>query len=220
MKKAFTLVEILIILSLAFVIITFGSIGVVTVRNNLTLNTVYADLATFVKNVRSNARNSLLIELRDGSTTLPDYYAVSIFEDSSTGNITYNQLAFLEDEILVDRAILVDNTAQLVPQTDELNGITINVTCDDGSIIDLNQDMFIFAFSRLNQDIILLDQASTNTDYSINNGNIICTIIVDHEDLVGSERELSIDIRQNRVFSNDGTGQEGVVSTPVNTDNI
>lgn len=171
-QKAFTLIEILMVMGVIALIGAIGVYGLTRFRANIEVQTAFNDIFSLLKTLQNNARNSVSVNI-GGNQFTPDYYSVK-FENNNYTVYACNKSG--------PNIICPTNNA-----LDTYRGIGIqNVT-----ITYPAQQCEFIAFERLSGDIVDV-RGGPNWDIS---GNTMCTILILNS--VGDSRRIIVNLVNN-----------------------
>ncbi len=181
-KKAFTLVEAMIVMGIMAAVLGFGTVGIFRFRDYIELQNGYADITSFLRSIQNSARNSVAYDESGGQPIVPDYYAVwftnedfSLFACNDRNNNN------------IDCVPLSRN--QQTPNFSNVN-FEFGSTCGNR----------LYAFERSTADLIRI-RGNVNSS-GISNGDPDtfgeCDITVVHTNS-NSTREISLNLTQNSI---------------------
>lgn len=91
-KKAFSLLELLIVIAVIAIILSLGTYALISFRNYTQVQSAYTEFASLLNTTRNKARNASLsnskLELTGSvSESIPDYYGILIYSDHEYSEI-------------------------------------------------------------------------------------------------------------------------------------
>ncbi|MCA9386656.1 type II secretion system protein [Candidatus Dojkabacteria bacterium] len=181
-KSAFTLIEMLIAMSIMVIILSFGTIGVVRFRDYIEVQNGYSDVATYVRTIQNKARNSIAYTTIAGVPVAPDYYGIYI-EDNNFSLYACTDSGGSQLDCVEQEGNIKSNSFSNVE-------IELSSGCPGNLIAFKNSSLEIIA--------VIGDQVLGQ----LNNANIIstgtCDILVSHVN-GGSTRSITINLTQNSI---------------------
>lgn len=197
-KKAFSLIELIVVFGVLAVIMGLGISGLISFRNNLDLNSFYTDIQLAIKTAQNNARNSR--DINDTSARQDaesaEYYLLqfTIVTSGSKRNRTTNYdyfLSYLKD--LNNGSLITEMPNQSISN---LTSNYISFAFSENSSSLSATDCYNIGFKRLTGDIVFLRPGKKSTA-EINTGT--CTITITHSDLPGVQKEVVFDADTNQI---------------------
>ncbi len=161
MLKGYTLLELIIVMSIIAIITLLGVSGFVSYRSYVQLESAYSDFVTGLKLQRNKALNSVSYNHPDSvslTVDVPDFYAVNMTNSSFKfyycNKIGSSNYAICKED-LNSKALVLPNTIQFQPQ-----------------------DCEIIAFQRGTGDIYHIDKSAIDTESGVfedTPSNITCS---------------------------------------------
>lgn len=195
--RAFTILEVMVVLGVIAAISALGVVGLVSFRNNLDIQAFYTDIKLAIKTTQNNARNSRNINV-DTHSTEPqsaEYYVLD-FNIVTTGRRRNLQTSY--DFV---QAYLLD--------TNRGSAITILPNEKESN---LSNDLITFSFTENERSLSASD--CENIGFT-NTGNLVflsqgrrgvavqdfgvCTLTISHADLPTVSRQIIFDANTNKI---------------------
>ena len=199
MKSAYTLIEIMVAISLIFVVISMGAFGLIQVNKNLELQNSYQEVLGFIKSIQNESRNSVLVELETGSNVLPKFYGLQIYTDSLDGDFRMKKIIAFGENLL---------SIQTIGEGYKLNSkINLSVDCGDDLVTMDNEYGFMVVFERLSQNMSIPPKQFSSIDTSqFEDSNFTCQIKINHNEFTGAnEKYIFLDILKNKIYTNENS---------------
>ncbi|GAB4284864.1 MAG: hypothetical protein Kow0081_2290 [Candidatus Dojkabacteria bacterium] len=182
MKKAFTILELVVVLGVISVIIALGSYGIIIFRDSIRIDNAYNDLLSYIQNVQNLAINSSVYPFNAGSfdssvdepPTPPEYYAIlfgendfNLFSCSSgaSGSLNCNRIE-LND--------LEEYNAKISAGCSAVVFRTSTIDIADANVIDQTNLTATLVFDDTLTECtieVFDDSSGTRKDLTINFGN-------------------------------------------------
>ena len=180
MKRAFSLLEILVVLAITAVVMALGTYSLLSFRNFTQVQNGYTNLVSLLKQQQNKAKNSISSEAkRDQSgsilDSIPDFYALSFTENKYS--------LYYCDKVGNDRVNCFIENSQSIDQR-EFNSIEIQLECEGG--------LLGLAFEKLSGDIIGFDESGNFTSLGV------CDITIGHVQF-GSQRTIQVNLTENNI---------------------
>ena len=180
MKKAFTLIEALIVMSITVIVLSFGTVGIFSLRDSLELQNGYSNLISYIRSVQNMARNSTKLF---GYT--PVYYGV-VFESDGVFLSACNRNG---DDVLC----LAESDSKTKKEVLKNLELKFKTNC---------QSLKVFSFKRSDVDLVGMRLRSTadqnfNELVSVTNTGE-CTISIVHKNS-GNSKEFTLNLTNNSI---------------------
>lgn len=181
-KKAFTLIELMVAMSIMIIVLSFGTVGVIRFRDYIELQNGYSDVSTYFRTIQNRARNAIAYTTVSGTPLTPDYYGIYI-EDN---NFSLYQC----EEQPGNQADCTEIESEVKSSAFTNVEMAFTESCPGNMI----------GFKRSSVDVVAI--SGTALLGSINSGNIIstgnCELEITHVNN-NSLRTISINLTQNAV---------------------
>ncbi len=186
-KKAFTLVEAMVVMGIMALVLSFGTVGVIRFRDYIELQNGFSDISTYIRTVQNMARNSVSYDNVGGVPVVPDYY--SIF-------FTANDFSLLacNDTGVINRVNCTQVTRDIQAPNFSKVGFSFGGDCGNRRL---------FGFERSTVDLMTYQGAVNQSgNLSLTNGvkqsTGSCTIIVTHS-RSNSSRNITLNLTENSI---------------------
>ncbi|MCA9381299.1 type II secretion system protein [Candidatus Dojkabacteria bacterium] len=180
-KEAFTLIEMLVAMSIMVIILSFGTVGVVRFRDYIELQNGYSDISTYLRTTQNKARNAIAYTTNGGVPVAPDYYGVYVAND--------NFSLYACNETIPNQVDCTEEESDI--KATSFTSVGIELSGCPGDMI---------AFAKSSVEIIAIN--GTPNLGQVNSGTVVtngtCDLLVSHANS-SSTRTISINLTQNSI---------------------